>query len=234
MKNSYILLFICSMLFLGCKKNMPESPRSYPKWPTTYFKLNPPALDFIQLPVGRYYSYVDSATGRIDTVRVSLSIIEKKFQTGIPGSSNPICVGMCTGTLDQYYQEYGLRMSLINGQDWLRYKASSKIDNLIYYAGDTVITSGSMSFESQLPLAVNFWYPFESSGQVHLHFTLPLLSINGTSFQEVRVFSAYNGLDPTDINYQAIKTYWVKGIGMIKNEIRTYNSTRTCSLVNYW
>lgn len=59
------------------------------------------------------------------------------------------------------------------------------------------------------------------------------MTIEGVTYTAVQSFYYYNMLPSTDINYQASVVYWVKGIGIIKKEIRTYNSVKTSLLVRY-
>jgi hypothetical protein len=61
--------------------------------------------------------------------------------------------------------------------------------------------------------------------------TLPSITIEGKTYLEAIVYIDQNGLPSTNNNFRKSTYYWVKGIGIIKREIRTSNSIKTETLV---
>ena len=220
------MLIVCIMNS-SCKKETPATSVSYPRFPPPLVQLNPEGLAFVQLPPGRYFAYEDSSTGTIDTAYVSQSSYEKKFRKGIMGSSSPGCV-MCNGSSDYYYQEFTLRLSTKNGQEWFKGIASTGLIDRYFYGSDSLFISPGFNLNNC------FWYPFISSGQYSIFHVIPVLTIRGVPYSDVHVFSTFNGLQPTDLHYNAIKLYWVKGIGIVQKEIRSFNSVQTSFLFRYW
>lgn len=221
------VLMVC-VLNSRCKKETPVTTVSYSRFPPPLVKLNPEGLEFVQLPPGRYFAYEDSSTGTIDTVYVSKSSIEKKFKLGLMGSSDPNCAGMCFGSSDYYYQEFTLRLSTKNGQEWFRGIASTGLIDRYFQGSDSIFIAPDFNLNDC------FWYPFISSGQFSIFHLIPVLTLRGVTYSDVHVFSAFNGLQPTDLHYNAIKLYWVKGIGIVQKEIKGFNSVQTSFLLRYW
>ncbi len=221
------VMIIC-MANVSCKKETPPPYAPYTRFPPPLVKLNPEGLEFVQLPPGRYFAYKDSTTGLIDTVYVSQSSIEKKFQQGIPGSSDPNCAGICQGSSDYYYQEYTLRLSRPDVPEWFKGVATTGLIDRYFYRSDSVFISPDFSLNDF------FWYPFNSSGQALVYDFIQHLQVGGVTYFNVHVFSTSNGLQPADLHYYAKKIYWVKGIGIVQKEIRRFNSVQTHFLLSYW
>lgn len=227
--KKYIFYSLTGIVFLlaACKKDKPDEIT----YPTTNVKLNPVALEFVQLPVGRYFIYKDPATGSIDSVRVTQSIIETKFQPTTPPSGYLPCLS------GYNFETFTLTLTKINGtasQDWFKGIASCNasvpcglhpaviIDsNLILYDQLFTNTSGQP-----------FVYPY-SFYQGQGHILIPAITIEGTVYTDVHEFVAINVLQPTHPSYQAVTHYWVKGIGIIKKETITYNLVKTSLLERY-
>ena len=226
-KKIFYSLTVTVFLFAACKKDKPIEII----YPTTNVKLNPVALEFVKLPVGRYFIYKDPATGSIDSVRVSQSIIENKFQPSIPPSGyNPCLSGF-------NFETFTLTLTKFNGtasQDWFKGIASSYA---IFPCGShpAVIIDSNLILEDQLFTNIithPFVYPFSFyQGQGHIF--IPTITIEGTIYTDVHEFFASNGLQSTHPAYQAVIHYWAKGIGIIKKETITYSSVNTYLLVRY-
>lgn len=234
-KNLFYYLTISVLLLTACKKDKPpQTVASYPTYPPSLLKLNPTALEFVQLPVNRYFIYKDSTTGSTDTVRVLQSSIETKFQPGIP----PYVVSgwYSYGGYDCYFEKFTLRLSKITGtyQDWFMSVVSAEGNGrtiLSEYA--PVMIDSLFTFHNGNSNLSALWYPFSNRG-IMLYKNIPNLTIEGTMYTDVYKFNESNGLQPNEVNYQEITHYWVKGIGIIKKEIRAYNSVKTSLLVKYW
>lgn len=180
------------------------------------------ALDFINIPWNRYYIYKDSATGFTDTVVVTRNYTINVFHDSVPG--NPPVPGYI-------HETYRLTLQNITGspgQKWFDGFAScdSQYMNTARFI-DSAFDLTDM--QNNLPA---FWYPFISSG-VNRYTLIPTITIEGTLYIQIHKFSATNGLQPGDTNYRETIYYWEKGTGIIKREIRTYNSVKTSLLVKY-
>lgn len=194
---------------------------------TVIMHFSQPALDYIQLPVNRYFIYKDSATGFIDSVRVTKSVIETNFQqatSGFPGSPAT------------YYDIYKLTLTKFappsTSQPW--FEGTARGASFLGFSSTTIIDT-SINFSNDQNSLPVFWHPLTLSGfnQFTKYTYLPTLAIEGITYPAVHFFSSSNGLPTTDINYQASVFYWVKGIGIIKKEIKIFNSVKTSLLIRY-
>ena len=175
------------------------------------------ALTYIKMPANRYFIYKDGSTGALDSVYVTNSSVGGAYA---PISSTPLFT----------YQTFTLTLmyASVNGtQPWLTGFANcdSVYRSPLFIDSDFALTNT----QTNLPC---FWFPFTSSGFSQYNF-MPALSIEGIQYNTVHKFSATNGLQPTHLNYLQTTHYWVKEIGIIKKEIRTYNSIKTSLLVRF-
>ena len=183
------------------------------------------ALDYIQLPVNRYFIYKDSATGSMDSVKVTQSVIETNFQAATSGYPGQPAV---------YSDVFKLTLTKFQAlpptnQTWFNGIARSTTYG--GFVSATIIDSNITLYNEQSNLLL-FWHPFTSFG-LRQYTYLSTMTIAGITYTSVQSFSYDNQLLPADINYQASVIYWVKGIGIIKKESRTYNSIKTSLLLRY-
>ncbi len=180
------------------------------------------ALDFINTPWHgyRYFIYRDSATGFTDSVIVSQNYTQGVLHDSVPG--NP--------PVPQYtHQTFKLRLQQLTGSPgpiWFDGFAScdTQYRNTIRFIdSDFELTDR----QNNLPA---FWYPFTSSG-ANRYSLIPSITIEGTIYIQIHKFSTTNGLQPTDINYRETAYYWEKGTGIIRKDLRTYNSIKTSLLL---
>ena len=177
-------------------------------------------LEFIWVPGNRYFIYKDSATGITDSVIVTQNYTGSVFHDSVPG--NPPVPPFT-------HEIYNFTLQKISGssyQTW--FEASASCDSQYRHSAHFIDSDFELS-DKQTNLPV-FWYPFISSG-VNQYTLVPTITIEGTTYIQIHKFFATNGLQPTDINYKATICYWEKGTGIIKKEIRTYNSVKTFLLV---
>ncbi len=187
---------------------------------TAFYKFNP-SIDIINLPLNRYFIYKDSATGVTEFVRVTESIIEKKLDEGYFDWDK-----------DFYYETYKLTLTKIAGssqENWFSGFAQSYVFTGFY--GSTIDNTGFKFYEQGSVLPV-FWCPFTSSGNWQ-YTQIPSLTVNGTVYTGVHKFISTNGKQPSEAGYLQLTCYWVKGIGIIKREIRTDTTVKTFLLVSY-
>ena len=180
------------------------------------------ALDFINTPwySYRYFIYKDSATGFTDSVHVTQNYTIGVFHDSVPG--NPPVPKFTHQTFKLTLQH----MTGSPGQIWFDGFAScdTQYMNTVHFIDSAFELT---DWQNDLPA---FWYPFTSSG-VKKYSLIPSITIEGTLFIHIHKFSATNGLQPTDTNYRETNYYWEKGTGIIKREIRTYNSVKTSLLL---
>lgn len=226
-KFIFSCLVALSLLSFSCKKidlsGFNLSGTVNPNTVTIHFYQA--ALDYIQLPVNRYFIYKDSATGSTDSVRVTQSAIETSFQpatSGFPGSPAT------------YSDVFKLTLTKFQAQTPTNQTWFQGIARCTSFGGiisATTIDSNITFYNEQSNLLL-FWHPFSSFGLGEYKYT-PTMTIEGITYTAVQSFYYYNMLPSTDINYQASVIYWVKGIGIIKREIRTYNSVKTSLLIRH-
>ena len=181
------------------------------------------AVKYFEIPSNRYFHYKDVASGRIDTVAVTQSV---SLITFVPATQGyPIGYNYST-----YYLKFRNFSDPAN-QDW--FKGTATTD---FPSGNgstpTWIYDSNFSLSNEETGLPAFWYPFASSG-LNQYTYIPTITIEGKTYTEVHSFFSSNGLLSTNINYKASEFYWVKGIGIIKKEIRTYNSVKTSLLLRY-
>jgi len=228
------IIFYCSaalvFLMTDCKKDKPDAEN----YPPPNVKFNPVALEFVQLPASRYYIYKDSASGITDSVRVIQSMVENYFHQGRAAST---CGFLCydPGEISYYFEKYTLTIGLEN-KVWFKGIANCQIffTPLIFSLlghPAVIIDSNFILYDQQNNLSA-LWFPLAFSG-VNQYSLIPALTIEGVTYTEVHKFFTTNGLQPSDMDYQGTIIYWVKGIGIIKREIRTHNSVKTFLLVRY-
>ena len=218
MKKEILFAIITVLLIASCKKDNTNTPAPFE------LQFSAEALAYVQLPFNKYFIYKDSATGTLDSVVVTQSIIVKQF---IPEHKS-------AGLFDPdrpafYYQIFSLKLTKYNGatqQDW-------------FYGSATNLTFGVTSSNPATPLSLvekdiggAFNYPIIILSNPYQEVNiLPSVTIEGKAYANAVVFSYANGLDMTQSSYHKSTYYWVKGTGIIKREIRTVNSTKTDLLV---
>lgn len=220
--RSNICFLLSSLLFfISCKKdNQPKD-----KIPVSdYVKFSAVAMEFVKLPEDGYYIYKDSATGLTDSVIVTESKLEKKYS---PADSY-IFFGSIIYIPAAYYETFSLSLQLTdptgNTIDWLRCADSNKYKIFDLY----------QRVDSSINMAPYFWYPVKSPYDYKYQHTdiLSSVTIEGTSFKNVlRFYTKYE--NPNDPYGMLFNYYWVKGIGIIKREVRKNNISKTELLVRY-
>lgn len=180
------------------------------------------AFSYINIPNGSYFIYKDSASGTADSL-VSYRGYDAKYVP--PVSGDPSKPGY-------FYQIYDLKLA----NYW------SYSPNLIFFKGhascdpdykntQTFIDS-NFTVVNELTGLAAFWYPFVSTNNQQYSW-LPSISVGSKIYNDVHCFFADNGLPASNSGYQATGFCWVKGIGIVRREIRTFNSIKTSLLVRH-
>ena len=216
-------VIVLSLLFTSCMKaDLSGSDWSWGGIGVINFNSNSfdsTSLAYIKISSNRYFIYKDESTGASDSVYVTQSTVYPVF---VPATSS---------TPAFLYETYALTLMYSTGagnQQWLNGFASC---DTVYKSVPLFIDSDFMLSNTQTNLPC-FWFPFTSSSVLQYSF-IPTLSIEGKQYNTIHKFSATNGLQPTQPNYLETSHYWVKGIGIIKKEIKTYNSIKTSLLVRF-
>ena len=201
-----LLLNVLMLSLLSCKKDAPPQPGMY----YDYFRRD--GLKYLQLNKGEYFIYKDSATGELDSLTVTSSILENLFYTT---AYNP---GF-TGPYDNFtYQFFTLRIKKFDeftDSIWFEGTAAASIGSSPYHTSDTadiLLTEPDQS--------IAFSYPAFSYAD---NFLIPSIIIEGKTYTDVIEHVSYNGLNIGDPNYKKNIYYWAKQVGIIKREIITAN-----------
>lgn len=178
-------------------------------------------LEYINLPLNRFFIYKDSATGITSNVKVTESKVETQYMS-------PVYFWE-----DGYnYETYRLLLSKITGntiENWFSGNAISY--NTIGLIG-LIVDNSRFSFYEGPAVTNCFFYPFASDTSGIYGF-IPVMNFEGKTYRNIHRFTSTKGLNPTDANYKKISYFWVKGIGIIKKETITNNTTETLLLIQY-
>lgn len=180
------------------------------------------ALLYINLPNGRYYIYKDSASGTIDSV-ITYSKMNWIYKSSVAGNpSIPL----------YYYDTFDLTLANYwsYNPNLIFFKGHASCDS--NYKNMQVFTDSNFILHNEETNLPAFWCPFTSTGALEYR-KISSIIIEGTIYTDVHSFSANNELPLSDVNYLATTFYWLKGIGIIKKEIKTYNSIKTSLLIRY-
>jgi len=191
---------------------------------TVTLHLYPAAMEYLQLPLNRYFIYKDSATAAIDSVRVTQSstdVVTTAATSGYPG--------MPTINRDRYSLTLTKFQLPATSTVWCKGVANgSTFSGLV----NATLTDTSIAFIETPYNLQTFWHSYFSSG-ANVAVSIASLVVEGITYTDVKKFSTNNGLPPTDAGFIAITNYWAKGIGIIKREIRGNASVKTYLLLRY-
>jgi hypothetical protein len=197
MKQLILIVGICSLIITCKKKENPDKKISE-------FLFSKNALGYINIPVGKYFIYKDSATGSLDSVVVTESRLEKIYNPAIAGS------GWSFGTPEHYSEKFTLKLSAYatgSARNWISGTAQAFASGFILVPSDTL----SVNFYSDAKLIFN-----------HPHSGNPAytLSIEGKTYSDVNITNVTSGLDITHPMFYEATYYWAKGVGLIKRRIK--------------
>ncbi len=222
MKTLLITISICC-LFCSCKKNKMSKPEIY------NIRFSADALSYVQLPLNKYFIYKDSASGTFDSVVVTQSSIEEKYQ---PEINDP---GQFISHVPAFnYQDFTLLLTEYNGasqEDWFYGVASNYGKGFIIASSDTASLSLlEKDRANNTNLNYVFFYPLTPYSSIQENIAvIPSINIEGKIYTNVELYS--NRIDSTSADYLRSTNYWSKGLGIIKSEIKTSSSVKTETLV---
>ncbi len=226
------LSFICSIALLcllcSCKKSKPQVQYTDPR----SFLFSADALAYVQLPLNKYFIYKDSASGTLDSVVVTQSVLETKFHP--EESGNDLYIWHVAA---YYYQQFTLLLTTYNDsspQDWFYGVAHSGPN--YFTNSDTASWVDLAEIDTLNDIRVNnyaFFYPEGGSVFSLTPTIIPSLAIEGKSYSNVVFCSDSNSPDSTAAYYVKTNYYWAKGVGIIKRTIKTANYVKTENLIRY-
>ena len=216
-KKILFAISIATLLIASCKKDNAGSQIAQYE-----LKFSTEALAYVQLPLYKYFIYKDSATASLDSVIVTQSNLERIF---VP---TPYCTLLCPPAY--FYQRFTLTLTKYNGatpQDWFYGIAN----NSHFWVTNSDAATALYLVEKDQGGHV-FDYPiFVSSNSYGGVTIIPSIIIESKTYLNAVVFTSSTSLDTSQSYYRKISHYWVKGIGIIKREIRTSNTVKTDLLV---
>ena len=224
MKHSntlFLFTIAASFFFQGCKKMAVHQPDQ--------FSFSRHALGYVQLPLGKYLIYKDSASAQLDSVVVATSNLVNKYVPSYAGTSAQLW-------LDSYseynYEAFHLVLSKYNGNQSSNWFVGA--DSLDYGSfnggiGGPQGPSASDTFGVNLYELQNYFLTaFYCSNSQYSNLSM---NIEGKTYSNVIETISASG-NPTDPGYKKIIYYWAKSVGIIKrtmidaSSIKTYNLLR--------
>jgi hypothetical protein len=224
-----IVILILALSLPSCKKNS-STPYVAPGLvlKSDYVKFSTIGMQYVKLPLNAYYIYKDSATGMLDSVVVTESLLEKKFSAAhtsiftINGRSSPI------NFPDFYYDEFQLVLTKYAGtttEKWLSMqgKNTDEVFSLYHTPDSSINLAGEF-----LGIPSSYYFTYRSPHPTVLSLSneiIPSIVVEGKTYTDVYKVSR-NIAGNYDRYY-----YWVKGVGLIKRVENTLTSAKTWTLV---
>lgn len=213
MKSNYIcILLALSLGVLSCNK---EKPKRYYKYSYSHH-----ALEYVQLSLGKYLIYKDSASSLLDSVVVTQSKLETKFAAEIAST----WANLFNGTPEHYYDSFTLVLTKYESNtasDWFKGYSSSDASNSIGlpFPCDTVW----VSMKAQDGFGV-----FYCSESKHPQLSM---TVEGRIFNNVIEYVYSNQFPESHPDYKKRIYYWAKNTGIIKRSIINGSSIQTHTLL---
>lgn len=188
------LLLLCS--FLSCSKPSPP-----------YRQFSREGLAYIQFNTGKYFIFKDSASGRLDSIVVTKSSLEK-YNTS---------VNSLFGPFEAIGERYYLILSKIDSSGRVTELINGAADN--YASDEFIVLRSAATYESL------FSYP----SPIYNGTIIPSLQVEGKTYTNVVCQN-------NDRHYSAgilvsSSFYWAKGVGLIKSIKSEASNTKTYTLL---
>ena len=188
------------VLFWNCKKRSHDTRSD----DFIQIKLSTEGLAYVQLGLGKYFIYKDSASAQLDSVIVTKSILKNLYTPGFNG-------GVFASSPPFYSEVFSLTLTKIDGGiQTIWFEAETDSPSIYAYSSmdNQPISMFYMSF-------LSFAYALSSA--------LTNLTVEGKVYNSVIQTIGDNGAELSSPDYISVVTYWAKGVGIIKR-------TRTDSL----
>ena len=223
-KTLFLFAIAASFLFQGCKKVI--SIETVQK--TRQFSFSRHALGYVQLQLGKYLIYKDSASAQLDSVVVTTSNLVNKYVPSYGGTSAQLW-------LDSYsaynYEAFHLVLSKYNGNQSSNWFVGD--DSLNYGVSGGIGGIGgnpqpSDTFWVNLVEMQNYFLTaFYCSNSQYSNLSM---NIEGKTYSNVIETIMASG-NPTDPGYKKTIYYWAKPVGIIKRTIIDASSIKTYTLL---
>ena len=203
----------CTLLYLSSCKKHHDAPIEV--------RFSAESLLWAQLPLNKYFIYKDSASGTLDSVAVTESKVANFFAPAAKDTMGGYWDMPAMNT-----ESLTLLLSKFNGtsqEDWFYGKA---VAFSRYSSNEGALFLSEQDRISNTNKGIAFIYQSVNPGAVSV-------TIEGKTYPNTLIFSYDNNYSPTQAAYHKRTYYWAKGIGIIKREIRTFNSVKTDLLVRH-
>lgn len=205
MKRVALLIFLSYFLLLqsSCKK---EEEKTFPSQPIPQW-----VRDYGWFEIGSYWIYQDSVTGQRDSVYV-YHTYKRNGRAYTP-----------TTPITDYEQLTTYAKSDITGNKFNYHLSLSLEEYTVYGIGFEYLSpqhgdTSMLSFVYSYPHIINKSYNVPPFGSFALKDTLPVYSLNGITYTDVKVY--YNQQDGM-MGYSPSLTWVAPGIGVIKKQSLT-------------
>ena len=216
-KSSVVLFILIFFVFQSCKKNEPGTD------PALYsLKFSRKALDYVNLTIGKFFIYRDSATSLLDSVIVTNSTLEDKYNS----STTPIYGGFYPAFNHENFSLILTKyVGSISQSEWFNGEAKLWLQ---LPASSTDTAAVNLGTKDQY---ANTYTTFNLGENDQPNYSV---IVEGITYNNV-VRTIYDrGLDINHPDYLKEAYYWAKGIGIIKREtIVTGGSVKTSLLLRY-
>jgi hypothetical protein len=226
MNKVYFILFLtCVMELIACSKSTPY--KTTPPPPDIHIIFAKADLDYVQLPVNRYFIYKDSATGNTDSVIVTQSDMSDPYEPPHPSLSLP----------GVYYQEFNLALTKVNsGTTWFQGSANSRNGAYGPYSADSMarvrFNPANDNIVTDATIYVSYYgfcYTNDSTFTYYPSFEVGTHIYNDVIINTVT--NIYNGIGSQ--GYFKSTYCWAKGIGIVKRTVQTDSAITTSLLERY-
>ena len=205
----FLLLFgILAILFQSCEKIRPDVEVK-----TTSYSLrfSRKALDYVKLTERKYLIYKDSASAHLDSVVVTKSLLENKY--------NPEEFNWYAWYSAYYHENFSLMLTKFTGgvgSEWFNGEAKLWISDPPYSTDNAPVNLITLD---KFNNTYSTFYLGENDP------TNYSVSIEGRTYNNVVITIYDRGLDINHPDYLKETYYWAKEIGIIKREIITTGGT---------
>lgn len=228
MKTFVLSSFAAFLLMLvACKKSADQPAVAADQ----HYTIDSFTLSYLKLPIGTWYAYKDSVSGLIDTVVIKRSEVNTTLVPSYTSTYNILGFRGVQQVPAIYYDSLILHISkdLLNGtENWLSINYRQQYSFNFIYASDNIIKNAG---------EIVFWNPAKSDYGIKNDMgveSIPSITIEGKTYQNVLRFVNKNGSDTTATYYIKSDYYWAQGVGVIKRSLKNAQGVHTETLLNNW
>jgi hypothetical protein len=219
-KSKYILLVLCTLILLGCKKDEPSSCQETGNENCEDIQN---VKHFFYFKVGSYWVYEEETSGDLDTVYVT------------EASENPtnydFDVRMYSTDQDYYYHFWPDNVSGINGcsTNGIICKWCTTVKRSKYKPGDFVAEAKCFIFIPEVGQSTINWTVQYPSNKFYTESIDSIYSIGSLNFERtIKIFEEHSYMD----DYQPTNHFFSENVGLVRKEL--IDSSKIWNLVNYY